>query len=243
MSSSFAYQPANPFSTAFISPNRVKFRFSSGPSGANPSSINNHLEGLLAKLKGTRRATIVGPHGTGKSTLLHTFLPKLQQTFPKVAFHHLNNDPSIGFLKRWKERSRANKRIMADFAELPEEGLIIIDGWEQLGNIARWRISSAAVSKKISLLTTCHHRPAGWTIIYETTTSTELVRSLAKDLLKDSPYKVQKLIDTQLKARRLNAKTNVRNLWFEMYDVVQEFESQGADDSFLHAGSQPRKPN
>lgn len=225
MKSSFDFQPTNPFSTSCIAPSAVTYRFSHGVSGANPQTVNAHLEALLAKLRSGRRAVIVGPHGTGKSTLLHTFLPKLQRTFPQVAFHQLSNDPAMGIGKRITERYRGSKRIRSGLLDLPEDGLLVVDGWEQLTRSSRWRIAQSASSRKVMLLATCHHRLAGWTLLYETKTTPKLIRSLAGDLLNDSSFEIRKMVDTNLKNRQLTPVTNVRDLWFEMYDRVEDAQT------------------
>ena len=181
MNSSFDFQPTNPFSTSCIAPSQVVYRFGEGAGGAKSQTVDAHLEALLAQLKSARRSVIVGPHGTGKSTLLHTFLPKLQASFPKVSFHQLNNDPSLGVTKRMSERLRNGKRIRDELLELPKGGLLVVDGWEQMLRSSRWRITKSAVARRVILLSTCHHRLPGWTLLYETKTTPKLIRSLAGD--------------------------------------------------------------
>jgi energy-coupling factor transporter ATP-binding protein EcfA2 len=220
--SPFDFQPANPFSTSCIAPSQVVYRFSHGAGGANAQTVDAQLETLLAKLRGGRRSVIVGPHGTGKSTLLHTFLPKLQRSFPKVSFHQLSNDPTLGIAKRMTERFKNGKRIRSELLELPPNGLLVVDGWEQLSLPSRWRIAKSAVSRKLVLLSTCHHRLPGWTLLHETKSSPKLIRSLAGDLLSDSPHEIRQLVDGDLKNRNLTSSTNVRDLWFEMYDKVED---------------------
>lgn len=225
MKSSFDFQPTNPFSTSFIAPSQVVYRFNTGVSGANPQTVDAHLEALLGKLRAGRRSLIVGPHGTGKSTLLHTFLPKLQRSFPKVAFHQLSNDPSMGIAKRVSERLKSGKRVRSELLELPKEGLLVVDGWEQLTRSSRWRITKSAVARKLLLLSTCHCRLPGWTLLHETKSTPKLIQSLAGDLLNDSPHEIRKMVDVDLKNRNLTSTTNVRDLWFEMYDKVEDANS------------------
>ncbi|QEF98282.1 NACHT domain protein [Stieleria maiorica] len=222
MKPSFEFQPTNPFSTSFVAPSQVVYRFSHGSNATNPHNVDMQLESLLAKLRTTRRALIVGPHGTGKSTLLHTFLPKLQRSYPQVAFHQLSNDPSMGLRKRLAERFRAGKRVRDGLAELPQDGLLVVDGWEQMTHVSRLRVARSAANRKLTLLTTAHYRMPGWTVLHETRSNPKLIRSLADDLLSDSPYELRKMIDGHLKDRRLTAATNVRELWFEMYDLVED---------------------
>ena len=228
MKSPFEFQPANPFATSFIAPSKVVYRFSHGATAVSPHTVDVHLETLLAKLRGTRRAVVVGPHGTGKSTLLHTFLPKLQRSFPKVAFHQLSNDPSLGLRKRMMERFRAGKRVRDVLAELPADGLLVVDGWEQMTRSSRWRVAKSAMTRKVTLLVTAHRGMPGWTVLHETRSTPKLIRSLADDLLSDSPHELRKMVDVHLKNRRLLPTTNIRDLWFEMYDMVEDAHAHEA---------------
>ncbi|OYP37949.1 hypothetical protein [Rhodopirellula sp. MGV] len=227
------FQIPNPFSTSFIAPTQVRYRFNHGVSGTNPQTIDMHLEGLLATLKKTRRGVILGPHGTGKSTLLHTFLPKLQQCYPMVAFDQINNDPSVGWIGRVKERLRAGQRILKELAGLPRDGLLIVDGWEQLYRVSRLRAIRAAAAKKLTLLATSHQRMTGWTTIHETKATQKMVQSLAGDLLEDTPYELRKMVDSHLKKCRVTPKTNVRDLWFEMYDLIEDAQTDPVNQTTL----------
>src|SRR5690349_19179309 len=61
---------SNPFSTRWTWPGAVPFLF---PVGVT-------VESLVAKLPASHwRGQIIGPHGTGKSTLLATLLPAIEQ--------------------------------------------------------------------------------------------------------------------------------------------------------------------
>jgi hypothetical protein len=222
LNSAFDYQSTNPFSTSAIAPSQVMYRFAPGRQGTSKHGVNQHLEELLATLKASRRGLIVGPHGTGKSTLLHTFLPKLQQSYPKVAFEQLVQDPTLGIVKRLRQQLRASKRIRRELAGLAKGGLLIIDGWEQLGPLARWQIMAKASAKQVTLLATAHRHLPGWTVLFETGASLNMVRSLANDLLHDSPFELRKLVDDWLKDHGVTSRTNVRELWFKVYDLVED---------------------
>ncbi|KAA5541383.1 hypothetical protein FYK55_17585 [Roseiconus nitratireducens] len=234
MNSSFGSHLTNPFSTDCISPSSVVYRFAAENRAATDHAVDAHLENLLSKLRECRLGAIIGPHGTGKSTLLHTFLPKLQHAYPQVAFHQLCHDPRDSLRRRFADRVQAGRRIRAALSSLPAGGLLVVDGWEQLGRLSRWWISRSSGSNKVTLLVTAHHRPAGFTVIHETAASSQLVRALAKELTKDSPYRIQKMVDDQIKSRRVNLRTNVRDLWFEMYDLVEESRKEANDGLFGH---------
>ncbi|MEM6470803.1 MAG: ATP-binding protein [Planctomycetota bacterium] len=220
------YDLPNPFSTEFTSPSKVKYRFNSGAAGKNPQHLARHLETLLGKLKDGKRGLIVGPHGTGKSTLLHTFLPKLQQTFPRVAFHQLSRDPRASWLRRVREGRLLGKRLLKRTFDLPGGSLVVIDGWEQVGRITRFRLNRAVSSRKLLVLATSHRRFSGWTVVHETSTSQKMVSSLAEDLLTDCPYDLRKEITTEIKRMPIKNSTNIRELWFTMYDRVQQSQNR-----------------
>lgn len=229
MAERFGYETTNPFSTSQTSPSVVPYRFAPGVSGLKPHTVNSHLESMLGKLQETRRALIVGPHGTGKTTLLHTFLPKLQQSFPQVAFHHLASDPSAGMLSRLKTRWKHAGTIRQALARLPNGGLLIVDGWEQLGRFTRYRLLRSAFVRGVTILATAHRRHPGWTVLSETSTSPEMIRALVKDLTSSCPHKIQTLVLHDLANRTLHTKTNVRELWFELYDKVAQAIEESRD--------------
>jgi hypothetical protein len=49
-----------------------------------------------------------------------------------------------------------------------------------------------------------------------------LIQSLADRLLEDASPSVVEIVSRELKCRDLQACTNVRDLWFELYDIVQD---------------------
>jgi len=219
------FELPNPFSTEFIAPAKVPYLFTTGAARRNPQQVDLHLESLLAKIRETPKGLIVGPHGTGKSTLLHTLLPKLQQSFPRVAFHQLSRDPRRSMMQRMIEDRRARKRMINLTSDLPKGALLVIDGLEQLNRPARWRITRIASAKRATILAWTHRKLTGWNLIHETSTSSKMIQTLATDLMEDSPFELRRRITNELKQRAVTPSTNVRDLWFEMYDRVQEANS------------------
>jgi hypothetical protein len=63
------------------------------------------------------------------------------------------------------------------------------------------------------------------TILHETEVSGDLVVSLARSLVVDTSDQWVDFVDRQLSQRDLSTLTNLRQLWFELYDRFQdEFE-------------------
>src|SRR5437016_5663581 len=83
----------NPFSTRFVRPGALPFRFSAGQTAAS----------LVARLHELHwRAQIVGPHGTGKSTLLAALLPEIEaagQQVRAIALHDGQRSLPADFLR------------------------------------------------------------------------------------------------------------------------------------------------
>ena len=222
MSTPFETQLLNPFSAERIRPGRLHFRFSRATGANDSKTIESNCDSLLAAMKSQPRSLIVGPHGTGKSTLLQSLLPKLQQSYTKVAMHRLSADPTLGFVRRMRQRSQAGRRVTSEYDALPSGGLLVVDGWEQLPASARWRLTRFKVSRGISLLATSHRAIAGWDTLYQTRAHKRLVRTLANELLLDTPHEIRELVSANIMKRRIDETTNIRELWFELYDLFED---------------------
>ena len=59
----------NPFATRFVRPGAIPYRFANGLVGRDRASLRQH----------DWRGEIVGPHGSGKSTLVQTLIPPLKE--------------------------------------------------------------------------------------------------------------------------------------------------------------------
>src|SRR5690554_1857511 len=75
----------NPFSTRFVRPDQSVYRFAPG------ENVNSVTSRVFAQLSSRGTAAIIGPHGTGKSTLLHTLVPRLEPLFSAVDWIRLSS--------------------------------------------------------------------------------------------------------------------------------------------------------
>ncbi len=71
------------------------------------------------------------------------------------------------------------------------------------------------------MLATSHAPLRGMTIMHETEVNRTLVDSLAASLLAEAPRELAQVVNGELGNRDWSTLTNVRDLWFELYDVVQ----------------------
>lgn len=176
---------------------------------------------MVARLHQYRFGLIVGAHGSGKSTLLHSLRPAISKVFNEIEYVQLSAPRSDRFLDRSANASRAANQLYAQQAQLPHGGLLVVDGAEQL-----WRLDLAWLLRKAkrygqAVLATSHFPVGSMTILHETKVTSGLVLSLTESLLTEASPGVAKIVRSELAKQDWSTLTNVRDLWFELYDVVQ----------------------
>jgi hypothetical protein len=186
----------NPFCAAKVRPGSVPFFF---PPGRDAEQLLQKLE----RLGGAGQ--ILGRHGAGKSTLLAT----LEQ--------------------RLSDRKEDVERVLVtqDVRRLPGDlygrirggriGWLLIDGFEQLSRIARWRIKRACRRSATRLIVTAHASqglPTLVEIVPEVSTICEVVRIL-------SPTQAQWAEPDRVAALITAHGGNIREVLFELYDLYE----------------------
>jgi hypothetical protein len=158
--------------------------------------------GLLARLERLRyRAAIVGPHGTGKTTLLEDLGTPLARRGFRVT--HLRLDA---------EHRRFPRRFLSRLAEtLDARDLVCLDGAEQLGRVA-WTMFCWRTRRAGGVLVTSH-RPGLLPTLIECTTSPALLDRIVSRL---APQTGRERTPKDLFARHQG---NLREALRELYDV------------------------
>jgi hypothetical protein len=190
---------SNPFSTRFVRPGSVPFIF---PQGVTADSLVERLK------QHDWRGAIVGPHGSGKSTLLEAIAPAIEQAGRQVRRVSLHD---------------GERRLPADFfwpASSERAGVVVVDGYEQLGWWARRKLNATVRRNGWGLLATVHSLPArfGLPELYRVQPTVEVFRQL-----------VQQLLATQRTSIRPEDVTtvfhahphNLREGLFALYDLVE----------------------
>ncbi len=116
----------NPFATCWTRPGALPFRFADGQSA----------ELLVAKLADQGWwGAIVGPHGSGKSSLLESLKPAIEEAERRVIAIALRD---------------GQRRLPPYFFEACEgsRSLAVIDGYEQLGRWERLKLAPVAAARR-----------------------------------------------------------------------------------------------
>ena len=245
--------PKNPFSTRYTRPEVVPFLWAVVPpvagdtgSGATQSGFalssrfdpgspmlgtQGQVESsqrLVARLRMLRQGLIVGPHGSGKTSLIHSLLPHLKEAFEidgcsQVHQLQLTMPLESDLWARFKHRRCARDAVNEVLAGLPGGGLLVVDGIEQLCNRDQKKLIQKTQRQNIFLLATSHQPVCKMGILYQTAVDVMLINSLVNGLLKDASPQVVEIVAAELEKRDLARLTNVRDLWFELYDIVQDY--------------------
>lgn len=182
---------------------------------------------IVGRLKTERFGLIVGPHGSGKTTLLYALMPFIVSAFEgdgpeRVRRMQLTMPLCAGKLSRFKHARKSLKAAFDCLRGLSPGSLLVIDGIEQLSIGGLKSLLRALRRQGVLFLATSHSGLAGLSILHRTAVDVMLIQSLADRLLENATPAVVEIVSRELQCRDLNACTNVRDLWFELYDIVQD---------------------
>jgi len=179
----------NPFSFRYVT---------SLPYFFPPGSPENMLTLLAERFEQCGRvAQIVGPHGTGKSTLLEALIGQLRQPVFKIVL---------------RDRQRRLPNLPDEFS------VVTIDGYEQLSTFSRWRLWRKRRRDNFGLLITSHQPVFGWPILYETAPNREVYECLFRILLKNKEEINLQTFDSLLTKHQ----GNMRQILLDFYDQWEE---------------------
>ena len=152
----------------------------------------------------------------------------LRDAFADVEDVQLSGPPSVAVFARCQHARRLAKQVYSRQACLPRGGLLVVDGAEQLWRPGLAWLLRRAKRRGQAVLATSHWPVRGMTVLHKTEVTSALVFSLTESLLAEASPKVAKIVRTELGRQDWSTLTNVRDLWFELYDVVQPHMVQPA---------------
>lgn len=198
MSDSASTPRENPFATRAVRPGAISFVFERG------EEAKSLVDQFLAA---GRRGQIVGPHGSGKSTLLATLADELQSRGIAVKLVELHD----------------GCRSMPEGAVARQGEVLIVDGYEQLGVVARSKLAFDVARHQAGLLVTSHRSvrwPVALPVLFSTQSSPELAERLAGELLAASAHP-KAVSAAEIRALYEAEQGNLREVFFRLYDLYE----------------------
>jgi len=192
----------NPFSTKFWADGAIPFQF------AQPSES---MEVLLERARRYSLCQIIGPHGTGKTTLLLAICRRYEASGEKVR-HLFFND---------------QQRRLPDDVVLRKDLTFFVDGFEQLPTLSQLWLCLGATR----LIVTTHHPLWFVPILYRTQPQFSVFVQIVGQMVPNPPE------ESVLRAVYDRAGGNVRTAFFELYDIYAE---SNVDNSDIFSPSSPQ---
>ncbi len=208
----------NPFSTRFVRPDQMQYRFSQA---IDPS---DWVHSLVDRFQQEPALAVIGPHGTGKTTLLHFLMPRLETCFGDVRYVRLSS---------WDQPIRPTEAARW----VAGQRLLVIDGYEQLPAASRLAIVARLKWRpsETRMLVTAHRRQWLVPTFFCTHWDAEIVSELTAEKLAHLPIEQQnamRQVADQLAQRFVAgskpggaATANVRDYWFSLYDAYEELRN------------------
>jgi ABC-type cobalamin/Fe3+-siderophores transport system ATPase subunit len=189
------HQP-NPFSTRFIRPGAIPFHFNN----------DQNAHSLIAKLQSNHwQGEIIGPHGTGKSTLLEALIPELENQGRTIVLLKLTApQPTLSWSQLFAGRWNAATQV-------------IIDGYEQLGWLSRLILAHRRCLSGAGMLVTAH-QSVGFPMLYQTTVNEQLAISLVEQLTQSSEVRIA---NEEVVQALQASHGNLRDTLFQLYDLYE----------------------
>lgn len=189
---------SNPFCTRFIRPGAIPFHF---PAGISAGTLIEHLK--CQHWTGQ----IVGPHGTGKSTLLSELQPAILAEGKTPLNWNLRDG-------RFTNQPQPCFRTTLNSASI-----LIIDGFEQLSVWRRWSLIRTCRLQRCGLLVTTHVS-LGLPDLYRTQITPDVTLQVWSFLNRvgASPFTSHDDLMDRLNTRQ----GNLREALFDLYDLHEQ---------------------
>lgn len=192
---------SNPFSTRFTRPGAIPFRFD-----------NQEHERIIVETFAESNfiAQIVGPHGSGKTTLVRVLEPHLKTWFGKIKY--------VTIRKFGKRLIVESKFAVFSDNESSKPHLLVVDGIESLTGLNRWLMKTWCKRNKTGLLATVHRPGNGFPTIATLRPNSSTFLAICDWLQHPSKHKLDH--ETCLQAFKI-ANGNFREAFMTLYDQYE----------------------
>ena len=190
----------NPFCTRRVRPGAVSYCF---PAGETVDDIVDRL------CRNQWWGAIVGPHGTGKSTLLALLLKTIENAGRQVILFELH-DGQRCLPRDWR------RKIEPLIITAP--AVVVIDGYEQLNSWNRFWLKRYCRKRHLGLLVTSHVS-VGLPEVYHTSSSPEMSQQVVETLMQNEKTAIAPEIISELFAQHGG---NIREMLFDLYDLFEQ---------------------
>ena len=163
----------------------------------------------------SKRASIIGPHGSGKSTLVASLVHEWNQVRPETIVHQL----------RFSTGLSASRSLNGSIDSWSQSSILILDGYEQLNFWSRIKVAWTVRRRSIRILATAHQHLSGFETLWETSvsdSSSHWVIELLLGLSECPDALAQLLKSTEWECSRSKHGQNLRESLFDMYDWWQK---------------------
>jgi len=192
----------NPFSTRFVRPGAIAYR------RVDHGTLDELAVDFFGRCGGW--AAIIGPHGTGKSTLIASLKEKLAER-------------SQVFAHRFSTTDRKFRELWMEAKHWTQGNVIVVDGYEQMSIYSRWRLGILARRRKTCLLITAHQEYRALNTLWRTSVDEEQAKVIRNVLLSNRPDLLQSHdLEIAWRAARQSHPTDLRETLMSMYDWVEE---------------------
>ena len=207
-------QASNPFSTSFVRPGALPFRY---PAGMTRDQLLTRFE------TNGFRGQIVGPHGVGKSSLVADLLPDWTTIFQEIGHITIRGGKQF--------QSELETRWLGDTKQSDgtkqRSKLIIVDGLERWSIMNRQLLIQSANQKEFGLLATVHMPIRGLPLLCRLEPRLDIFEQIVTDLCADvTAFKQDELKDVFEKADG-----NFREGLMLLYDQYEATRNLGVKSS------------
>lgn len=192
---------SNPFSSRYLEPGVIPFQFRDEHT---LDTLAERFDDWQQRRQSTSlRLAIVGPHGSGKSTLMRQLSSRLNCA--SIVLHSSTS--------KWRGVRQAMKSAR-------EHRVFLVDGYEQLPGWGQVLLLAQTKLRCISLGVTAHRLPTAFELLWETRVDSRVEAYVIERLLREVSPQVQSVLlgSEAWKESRIKRGANLRESLFDMYD-------------------------